>query len=143
MIADSSVWAAQLALVEAIKTNLTGVRVDYGTPLDTELRPEHVFVSARAEGWSFDHPQTNLAADESFSLVVGLFVVRAGDQVAVVNRMKEIAAGVEKAVTDDYTLGGAVDLAYIKGARLMDGRDDSKRQLAIELDIACTSQANG
>lgn len=146
-VATSPLWDAQWALYEALKADLagTGVRVDYGAPLDSELQLEHVFVSAKATDWTFEHPLTNLSEDQDFGLIVGILVTRAGDQAAVVARMKELAASVDAVLQGNHTLSGTVDMAVVSTARLIDGRDttSNKRQLALELDIACTAQANG
>lgn len=144
-VANSPLWDAQEALYNALKVGLDKVRVDYGAPSQKELKPEHVFVSAAATDWKFSHPLTNLAEDQEFGLIVGIYVTRAGDQKAVVARMKELAAAVDVVLQADHTLSGTVDMAKVGSARLIDGRDTStnKRQLALELDIECLAQANG
>lgn len=142
-VGNSALWDAQQALVAALKAKLIGIRVDYGVPLDSELQPEHVFVSAKALDWTFNHPITNLDEDQEFTIIVGIYVTRAGEQPVVVARMKEITTLVDEVIQGDYTLSGTVDMAVIATARLMDGRDleSSKRMLALELDVACTSQS--
>lgn len=144
-ISNSPLWAAQAALHSALKSAMTGVRVDYGAPLDSELQPEHVFVSAKATEWQFGHPLTNLSEDQEFGLILGVFVSRVGDQAAIVARMKELAAAVDEVLLADHTLGGTVDMAVVTSARLMDGRDttSNRRQLALEIDIECKAQSNG
>lgn len=143
----SPLWEAQQALYDALKEAFTGmgIRVDYGVPLDSELQQEHVFVSAKATDWSFGHPITNLAEDQDFTIIVGILATRAGDQSKVVARMKELSAKVDEVLSADFTLRGSVDMAVVSSARLIDGRDmqGNKRQLALEIDIACTAQARG
>lgn len=130
----SQVWAAQVALYDALDaaTYPGRVSVDLGVP--GRLETDHIWVSGEVDEWSAQYRTSGLAAkDESFALRVHVYSTRLGGYTDARDRVRELGEVVEDAVHGDYTLDGSVMLAKISRSQLEESITDEGRSRGLLL----------
>lgn len=130
----SQVWAAQVALYDALDaaTYPGRVSVDLGVP--GRLETDHIWVSGEVDEWSAQYRTSGLAAkDETFALRVHVYSARLGGYTDARDRVRELGEVVEDAVHADYTLDGSVMLAKISRSQLEESITDEGRSRGLLL----------
>lgn len=141
MIDELSLWAAQDALLAALKEQealdvggADEVALDLGFP--TEIQTEHVWIDGEAEGTLSFELTGSKPSDETFQFKLFVFV-QEGDYVTTRNRVKALGTACEAALASQ-TFGAVVDSWRIPQYRLGAGTDGSNRQLCLELTVGCS-----
>lgn len=145
-VTTSRLWAAQDALKTALAAAYTAASI--GDPVDLgfprTLQPDHTWIAGRADVEQ-TYVVSNLEApDEAFALVVDILVTLGGTYEEVRDRLMARATALETAIRSDAFLGGSVSDATTATMRVREGvTDDGRRQLGLEITIACAAYLVG
>lgn len=137
----TQVWDAQDGLLALLKEQPWPNDVKPVLGIPGRLERDCVWISGEVDEWQAEYRVSGLQAkDERFTLRVHVLATRlGGDFDAIRPAVQTYGELVERAIGQDFTLGGAVMLATISGQQLEEAMldDGRRRQALLTFSISC------